>query len=374
MITFRPVAILRSHQPTGREVCIDPYLQDCIPDSINLLETLKGDPVLQGVEPRLPASRLSRNTSTAANLYSGSQTLTVAAQRPFRAIPAISARVRHTKSKGNSGKPTIIASLDIETVPFFDDSIKITVVEMALSEGLSEDLSDGIALTLPMICRPRDNQVFLFKLTPNGNVFDGSNSNPRTLDIKIDAIVLVSDMCRPRIKMRWKAAVDFSTALNPSYGTPTQPMQRDKRPASLPVPPIPAQSTSIPTAHQAVGSHAEGIVDTSRSWSNTANDLGITITFTAPIVVHIGVPFSWDVFVVNRSHIPRKLAIMVVSRRMRNEIRGHLSKPSSSSAGAPKEMGNADAILDETHLYALQRNGGNDAVQIVSLSTDVKIG
>ncbi len=374
MITFKPVAILQSHLAINHELPTDPYLPDCIPQSINLLESLKGDPILRGVEPRLPASRLSRCASTAASLNSRNQTLTVAAQRPFRAIPAISARVRYMRSKGNGGKPTIIASLDIEAAPFFDNEVTITIVDVVLSEGSAVDLSGGHALILPMTCQPRDNQVFLFRLTPNGNIFDGSSSSPRILDIRIDATVFVSEICRARIEMRWKAGVDFSTALNPSYGTPNQPMQRDKRPASLPALPVPANGNSMPAAPQAAGSHSEADVSPKRSRSNSVNNLSITITFTAPRFVHVGVPFTWDVFVVNRSSITRKLAIVVIPKRKGNDLRAHMSKPSSSSADGLMDMGYANAVLDEAHLYAVQRNNGSDPVQIVSLSTDVKIG
>ena len=373
MISFRPIANLRPHQAESLELHGDPYLQELTPESMNLLEALKGDPILQGVEPQLPASRLSRSATTTSNLNLESQILKVAAQRCFRAIPAISARVRYTRSKGG-GKPTIIASLDVETAPFFNDNVMITVVELVLFEGLVEDLGGGHALTLPKFCRPRDNQVFVFQLTPNENALDASNSNSRTLDIKIHATVLVSSVCRPRVEMRWTAGVDFSTALNPSYGTPNQPMQRDKRPATIPVPPTPSQSTSIPTIYEVTGSPSKEIVHTTRSWSNSANDLGIAMTLTAPSMVHVGVPFSWEVFVVNRSNIPRKLAIMVIPKRNKNEAKDHLSKPSSSSAGGPKKTYDAEAILDETSLFILERHKGNDPVEIISLSTDVKIG
>lgn len=374
MITFKPVAILESHQPINHKLPLDPYLPDCTPQSINLLESLKGDPSLRLAEPRLPSFRLFRSASTAASLSLSKQALAVAVQRPFRAVPAISARVRYTRSKGDGGKPTIIASLDIETAPFFDNEVTITFVDVILSEGSAVDLSGGHALTLPMTCRPRDNQVFLFRLTPTGSISDGSNSNPRTLDIKIDAIVLVSDICRAHIEMRWKAGVDFSTALNPSYGTPNQPMQRDKRPTSLPVPPVPANGNGMPAAPQATGSQSESDVSPKRSRSNSVNDLSITVTLTAPRDVHLGVPFSWDVFVVNRSSVPRKLAIMVIPKRKGYDISAHLSMPSSSSAAGSIGMGNVDAVLDEKHLYAVQRSNGSDGVQIVSLSTDVKLG
>lgn len=374
MITFKPVAILGPKQPTSHELPLDPYLPDCTPQSVNLLESLKGDPSLRGSAPRLPSSGLSRSASTAASLSFRKQALTVAAQRPFRAIPAISARVRYTRSKGDGGKPTIIASLDIESAPFFDNEVTITIVDIVLTEGLAVDLSGGHALTLPMTCRPRDNLVFLFRLTPNGSISDGSNSNPRTLDIKIDATVLVSDVCHARIEMRWKAGVDFSTALNPSYGTPNQPMQRNKRPASLPVPPVPVNGNSMPAAPHATGSQSEAGVSPKRSLPNLVNNLSVTITLTAPRDVHVGVPFSWAIFVVNRSSISRKLAIMVIPKRRGNDLRDHMSKPSSSSAAGSIKMGNINAVLDETHLYAMQRNNRCDTVPIVSLSPDVNLG
>lgn len=374
MITFKPVAILRSHQPTSHELSLDSYLPDYIPQSVNLLESLKGDPSLRGSAPRLPSFRLSRSASTAASLSLRKQALTVAEQRPFRAIPAISARVRYTRSKGDGGKPTIIASLDLESAPFFDNEVIISLVDMVLSEGLAVDLSGGHALILPMICQPRDNLVFLFRLTPNGSISDGSNSNPRTLDIKIDATVLISDVCHARIEMRWKAGVDFSTALNPSYGTPNQPMQRNKRPTSLPVPPVPVDGHGMPAAPHATGSQSEAEMSPERSLSNSVNNLSVTITLTAPRNVHVGVPFSWAIFVVNRSSISRKLVIMVISKRRGNDLRKHMSKASSSSAVGPLNMGNVNAVLDETHLYAMQRNNRYDTVPIVSLSPDVKLG
>ena len=374
MITFKPVATFRFQTSTGYEPILDPYLPDCTPQSMNLFESLKGEPILRGVEPQLSASRLSRNASAINSFNSTHRKLITPAQRTFRAIPAISARVRYTRSKGDGGKPTIVASLDIETAPFYKNDVRITTVDLSLSEGLAEGLSDGHTLALPMTCRPNDNQVFLFRLTPNGNVLDGSNSSPRTIDVGIDATVLVSDICRPRIHMRWKAGIDFSTALNPSYGTPSQPMQRDKRPACLPVPPISNNGNGMLSAPSGAESYSGPDSRPNQSRSTSVNDLSITVTFTAPRVVHVGVPFSWDVFVVNRSSIPRKLTIMVIPKRKRNEVKGHLSNPSSSSTGGAKEMGNADAVLDETHLYALQRNSSNDDVQIVSLSTDVKLG
>lgn len=352
----------------------DHYLPGGVPASLNLLDTLKDDPLLDGSGPRLSALRLSRIGLTNQDIESEDRKLRILPQLFFRAIPALTARVRYSKSSAHIRKPTVFASLDIETAPFFDNEIVITAIKMYLSDGSAMNLCSD-ALNFPIHCRPKDNPIFLFQLIPDEGPHDSPNTNrtSRALDITVEANVVVSETCRPRIEMRWKTGVDFSIALNPSYGASGQSLQRKQRPASLPV--TPATSNKKETAPPAHEAESAGIVPPpGRQLTTPISDLGVTMTFTAPGEVRVGEPFCWDVFVVNRSNMSRRLAVTVIPKRKRGDFKGHLSRPSSSSMGGRKEAGIADHVLDENLLYAMQRNVGKEPPQIVSLSTDLKIG
>ena len=377
VILFKPSATMQSAQTLKATTIDDQYLPSCVPTSLNLLESLQDDPGLGGIEPRLSALRVSQVAYVAQHSKSQTQPLTRIAQRAFPAMAALSARIRYTRSNVSSSKPMVIASLDIETAPFLESEISLEKVKAWMAEGSAEDISTGHTIKLPMRCQPRDATVFLYRLVP----FDSfpnqpiATSNARTLDIVISATVLSSAECRPFIEMRWKTAVDFSSPLNPSYGAPGQSLQRNNRPASLPVPPssdgrlvtsTPAQAAELPSAAEAAR-NGHG--------STPIADLGITVTFTGPKEVYVGKPFRWDVFVVNRSSHSRKLALVVISKRRIGDTRNkHLSKGSSSSAGGSREGATAVAVVDENFLYATQKNATMDTAPLVNLSTDARIG
>ncbi|MCJ1465380.1 hypothetical protein MMC07_003998 [Pseudocyphellaria aurata] len=373
-LVFTPIAVLRAASATIVHLDDDRFLAGGVPASLNLLDPLKDDPLLHGPRPRLSALGLSRIGSTNQEIISRDQKLKALPQPAFRSVPALTARVRYSKSSAHIRKPTVFASLDIEAAPFSNNDIVITAAKMSLSDGSATYLSPN-GLNFPIPCRPKDNPVFLFHLIPSDGPHDSPTTNrtSKTLDISIEANVVVSETCRPRIEMRWKTGVDFSIALNPSYGASGQSLQRKQRPASLPVTPVTGNKIETPpTANEA---DSAGTVPTpERQLTTSVSDLGVTVTLTAPSDVRVGEPFCWDVFVVNRSNKSRRLAITVIPKRKRGEFKGHLSRPSSSSMGGRKETRIADHVLDENLLYAMQRNVGKEPPQIVTLSTDVKIG
>lgn len=346
-----------------------------VPASVNLLESLKYDPLLRGTQPRLSAWRLLPIGSTSKETASGDESLRAISQRAFRATPALTARVRYAKCSTFIGKPTVFASLDIEPAPFSDHNMIITAIRMRLFEGSALDLSSAHALKFPITCRPKDNPVFIFHLVPNRGLDDTQNpdSASRTLEISIEANILVSQKCSPRIEMHWKTSVDFSIALNPSYGAPGQPLQRKQRPASLPVTAAASSQNEVPSIALEVNSDTS-VPDLGRQRITSSSGFGMNITFTAPSTVRVGEPFCWDIFVVNRSNKSRRLAITVIPKRKRGDFKGHLTRTSSSSIGGRKDTGFADHVLDENLLYAIQKNAAKEAPQLVSLSTDVKIG
>lgn len=374
IIVFQPSAILRDAKPAEYGLSEDPYLLGGVSASINLLDSLKHDPVLRGFQPKLSALRLSRIGSISEDNDFNNHSLQVLPQRNFRAIPPLTARVRYFKSSAHGGKHALFASLDLETAPFSNHDIIITAMELNLSEGSAVAL-DSTPLKLPMPCRPKDNASFLFHLTqtPRRSELPSNTSLiSTTLDIGIEATVIVSETCRPRIKMRWKTGVDFAMALDPSLGAPNQSPQHKQR---LGIIPVTAPNDGAVTILDNEGRSAVEMANPGASQrTRSASGLGITITFTAPCVVRVGEPFHWDAFLVNRSDMPRRLAILVIPKRKRGDFKGHSSRPSNSSMGGRRDGGIAEHFIDENLLYAMQRNTGREPPQIVSLSTDIKIG
>ena len=291
----------------------------------------------------------------------------------FRGLPAISSRVRYSKSKGKAERLSVIASLDVETGAFSDDDISITHVNMQLSEGSAEDMGKGLAPLLPLACKPKDNPTFLFHLTPSGPGLDASNQiSAKTVLITVHATVLVSEICRPSIEMRWKTGIDFSVALNPLYGAPGQSMQRANRPISLQWTSSTADGDTLPASAREGGASSESGSNEQRAGS--AIDFGISITFTSPNIVYMGEMFSWDLMILNRSSRPRQLALIVIPRRRKGFSGTHSSKSSSSSVRGRKDGEFADIAIDDNVLYAMQRNARNKAMQVISMSTDNRIG
>ena len=164
--------------------------------------------------------------------------------------------------------------------------------------------------------------------------------------------------------------MDFSTSLNPTFHIPTQPLQRSKRPRNITL--SNALSTEIVTPGSSQGLHSQD--EHKRERTVTVSDLGVSVTFTGPNDVLVGEPFCWDVFVVNRSSKPRKLAVAVIPKVKNGDMRTHLFKSSNSSMGRRRDYAIAEAIIDENLLYAMQRSASKDTVQIVSLSNEVRIG
>lgn len=350
----------------------DRLLPSGIPPSANLLESLKNEPALKGVQPRLPALRLSRFNTTASDLISSKRSLRITAQPTFRAMPAITARVRYSKAGNIGGKSAITASLDVEIIAAVIDEISLQKVEMRLSEGTTENLGQDLSPMLPVTCKPRDCTTFLFRLTPDEKSLGDTSlaSNSQFLDVSIDGIVLASKTCLPQIEMRWRTAVEFSSTLNLSFGALNQPPQTNSGPANNTM----SQTVSNELDFNGPSQEREDGNAPRKERATSGTDLGLSVTFTAPTEVYVGEPFNLDVFVVNRSTKPRKLAILVIPKRKKAEIKTRLSRRSTSSTGGRNDSGIADAVTDESLLYAMQRNATRDGVQIISLSNDTVIG
>lgn len=364
-LLFMASASLNPAEAGRQEDPEDDYLPPLVPASTNMLQPLAGDKSLTHREPFLPASRLLRvvpTTSTEDPIYNIQQQH----GHPFRVVPAASARVRYSRLNNYTGLPTTIASLDFEVTPYVNSEVVFDKADLQLSEGTLESLSDTPGLSLPLTCRPRDDVTLVYKLTPEyGPESNGSSTVMMSiLDISLEAQILLAEDCKPRISMQWRTNVDFSVALNPTFGGPSQALQRNNRPTSLS---MHANSSSRPSTATANRSSLR-----ERAYSVT--DIGVTISFSGPVSVEVGSPFSWSVFIVNRSNAPRKFALIAVPRRKRVDPRGHKARPSSASISSRKEDRVAEAVTDDNIVHAMQKSVAGQEAELISLSTDIRVG
>lgn len=312
--------------------------------------------------PRIPALRLSLS-SQHQKPASKDVTLKVHPSSIFRAIPALSVRIRYSPDRSNASNRSLIASLDIETATYLDTDLTINAVQMRLSDGLATDLSTKGILRLPLRCRPKDNPVFLFGLFPDESIF-GVRSTSRTLNIAIKAAVIVSQSHFPQIEMSWTTMVDFPATLNPTtYGGLAQLTQRSKQPSS--------QGDGSSLGQTSLESEAS--LDPMKQTVSTT-DPDITITIRAPREIWVGEHFSLDLSILSRSSTPRQLAITIIPKRKPGDTKRHLIKSSSSSLGGRKDTVITEVIMDENLLHAIQRNSGMGSPELVPLSNDLKIG
>lgn len=337
-----------------------------VPASSNILQPLSSDKTFQQKDPFLPASRLLRvvpATFTEDPIYNVYQQT----GHPIRVVAAASARIRYSRLNSYSALPTTVASLDFEITPFLSCDVILDKADLYLSDGTVETLSDIPELTPPITCSPRDDVTLVYKLAsefgPDPN--PSSTVTPSILDISLGAVILLSDDCRPRISMQWRTNVDFSLPLNPTFGSPTPTLQRNNRPASLPMNPSHSNTNSgIPPPSRS--SIRE------RAYSGT--DLAVSISFSGPASVEVGKPFSWDVFIVNRSTVPRKFAMIGIPRRKRVDPRGHVARPSSSSMSSRKEIQVAEAVTDDNIVHAMQKSVAGQEAELLCLNTEIRIG
>lgn len=365
-LVFLASASLNPAESRKQQTRGDDYLPPLIPASMNVLQPLSSDKAFNQKDPFLPASRLLRVVPATFNedpIYNVQQQT----GHPIRVVAAASARIRYTRVNSYSGRPTTIASLDFEVTPFLNCEIVLDKTELHLWDGTVETLSDVPELQPPITCSPRDDVTLVYKLTseygPDPNF--STTVTPSVLDISLGAVVLLSDDCHPRISMEWRTSVDFSLPLNPTFGGPSHALQRNNRPASLP----------MASTHSSTNS---GVRPPSRSSFKerafSVTDPAVSISFSGPASVEAGKPFSWSVFIVNRSTVPRKFAMVAIPRRKRPDPRSHVARPSSSSMSSRKEDQVAEAITDDNIVHAMQKSVAGQEAEIVCLSTDIWVG
>ncbi|KZL70760.1 hypothetical protein CI238_09420 [Colletotrichum incanum] len=362
------------------------YLQSGVPSGLNLLEPFTNDPALGGVVPRLSALRVSR-VAPVTQSKDTTRPLRALSQLRTRIFPAVHTRVRFSRPNTMPTSPALVALLEIDFTSYFDCPIDLTSIILSVADGgVVDDLSGPAGLTLPMSCVPHDHVTFLYRLSPQQ--LDLPSRNPsRDLDIHIEAVIQKNPgVCTPRLSMTWTTTLDFTLPVNPGFNAamqPMQPIQRSHRPSQLSISGMEAAQSLIAPAVSRPDS-LPALEAATRTVEAPLPELGITMTFCGPTEpVYAGEIFSWTVYVVNRSTEkasnpgvpPRKLALVALSKRRRNEVR--LMRPPSTSgkgktAADAKEL--ADAVLDENVLHAMQRNSVVDTTEVVCLTADTRVG
>lgn len=375
-MVFSATANLKPAEQVQAGVRDDEYLPSRQPSGFNLLESFNNDPALGGVKPRLSALRVSRVIPATQVSKDLMRPLKNISRRSIKVVPAFSVRVRYARPSATPSNPSIMASLDVDITPFSGLEIQLETVTFKVIGGVVEDLNNTQGMKLPMKCLPRDDVTFLYKIRPDD--LDNTNNNIKPVQVFVTAKVTVSDICRPQISVRWQTSIDFTPPVNPGFGQPSQPIKRDHRPSQISLGSIDAVPSVIPLAISRPDALPSTELTTRHQRSTSVPDFGVTMTFTSTAtptnnIIKPGVPFTWEVFIVNRSDRPRKVALVVIPRRRRSD-RLITNRPPSTGDGRIKDPKIADAVLDENILHAMQKHAAIEPAEIICFSTDVRVG
>lgn len=344
----------------------------------NVLGPLRHLPGLQGAPPYLAASRLERVVPSAPR---STKQLRIEHMSPkYRLLQAVIARMRYTRLATPSPTPTTIASLDVDVIPYIDITAVIESVEVTMANGAAEDLMPDL---LPLQCRSKDMITFLYRLRPGLQANQTSTpvtplalANIDVLSISLRFQINLTDDSKALVKMDWTTNVDFFQALNPNFGAPSQPIQRNNRPNNLPLGGPNTQSSQ--TLNASLQPLSEG------------NQ--VTISFTAPNeLVRLGEPFTWQVLIVNNSKKAAKYTMIPLPRVPRNApqtshfARRHAPKSSTASFhpaerrhardDGDSEIDFAQAVIDENMVYAMQHSNTIPAdTALMALTAEWRVG
>ncbi|KAJ3580276.1 hypothetical protein NPX13_g279 [Xylaria arbuscula] len=361
------------------------YMPSGTTSTLNLLESFGNDPALGGVKPRLSALRVSRVAPLTQEVSDLVRPIDSLSRLSLRIYPTVHSRIRFTHPNTTLATAAVLAMLELDFTPFFDCEIVLEKITLAVPDATVEDLTAKAGLYLPLSCVSHDHITFMYRINPRESDVTSRNLM-RDLDISISATALMSPHTKPQLNLAWTAAVDFTVPVNPGYGSTMQPIQRTHRPSQLS---LGGESTISLTAPSVARPDALPSLEASTSQTETSvQELGITVTFTVSSPsrkIFVGDEFSWDVSVANQSRTQsaaaRKLTIVVIPRRRRNESR--VTRPPSISRAQDgphrqskliRDRDVAEAILDDNLVHAIQNSSVIDNAEVVCLSPDIRIG
>ena len=262
-------------------------------------------------------------------------------------------------------KDSIFACFDIEITQFAGSDVAIEKITLQLSSGTAE----LVGLQLPQRCRPGEQLTVIYKLLAvafSKNI-DAVSQSP-TLTIAISATALVSKECTPKIKIKWKTALEVPRSRpNSRSALP----QHDLKPAgnAIPLyselPTTPGPDTLIMTG----GSAAE--TETTSTLSS-----GVNMTVSGQKQVFVGEIFRWQVFIVNRSEKVYRFLIHAIPKRRIGDTNPSARRPSSSSVGnfgSKSKDGLARPVLDDNVVYTVQKSEMMEPTELICLQPEVRI-
>ena len=361
---FKLSAALQPAQPS-RENAAEQYLPDGVPLPSNILQPLEKDASLRGVIPQLSTLRFTRRSQATEALQREILPINVVSRKPFRAIPALSSRVKFHRSPFRVGTPSLVAALELDIPTFVQHPIEIKDIRLHLANGVVTSLGDEKIQALPMLCNPRDSIVWLYSIKPSvASVGAVPASLSQALEVTINVLIHVSTLCRPAIEIRFKANADFSISLPPSQAKTAQSAQRNVKTTNL-----------VPGAHAAPGQVQTAAALQGAPGVSNETKLGIVIQFSAQETVHVGKPFKWGIFVINRSSRQRKLGLTMLSKRKSGGEKRISSRPTSTNATATNKTGSvADPFVDDNLLYTMIKSQAPEFTPLVCLNSDLRVG
>ena len=221
MIIFGASAYLRSAQVWTNDSQHDPYLISGEPSPENVLAALSKVKLASGQTPSLSSSRLGRFGSMPDHDSVQHSYLHSHVPDPIPAFPAISCILRHLQPRLHSAQVEMTVVLDLQITPFSQEQVTISDISVWFADGHVQDLGKGLCPKLPLKCSPRDNFVYLYRLTAEKRLLNHQiQSTANTLDVTIKACVLASFELKPEIDMQWKTSIEFAGALSNLQGLP----------------------------------------------------------------------------------------------------------------------------------------------------------
>ncbi|RKF56798.1 hypothetical protein OnM2_078044 [Erysiphe neolycopersici] len=347
----------------------DEYLPSQVPLAVNLLEAFGNDSSIEGVKPRLSALRVSKINPVIQHATKNLYQFKIIESLPIKIFPAINANVKCSRFITVSNDIAVLVSVEIDIAPFSKHDVTIQNIKLHLKGGRIEDLNNKSGLSLPVTSSPMDSLAFTYIISLNESDIKKSIED---LEISVNATVNLSSTCQPIIEIHRMTSLSFTSPVNPSFLAPSASVKRYHNPNQLSIdvdaPDLKLMGNTIPNSHSGTLTSVTGAMG--HELSPSVADFGITVTFTSSFSspIYPGIPFMWNVFILNRSDRFRKLALIVIPNFNEKGV-GPLPKID------PKERGLevAKAVVDENLIYAMQKSSCR-AVEVICLTTKQEVG
>jgi hypothetical protein len=255
---------------------------------------------------------------------------------------------------GLSEKNAILACFDIEITQFAGCDVSLDKISLQLSSGSTE----AVSVDLPHRCRPAEQFTYVYKLVSPLSL-DGPADvvlSSRTLTVSLTATALVSPECTPKVKLKWKTALELP---------PSRPTSISGALATTPIEP---PSSVVHDALVMTGEVAE--IQPAPFISP-----GISLTISAPQRIYVKETFNWEVMIVNRSDKMQRFALVPVPKRKFADLYGSGNRPNSSGPlGDRSKNWLVNPVVDDNVLYSVQKSDALEATELVCLTPDVRIG